>query len=181
MGIKVLLMGAFFAVANVSSVYACDGCGCRGNASVDHEHADEGYVKADMEYGFAEGQSESLAQCAIEMFGNLEGKRVELTAKAEGGCDYSKKSLRAEEIKSIKEMLKALGNSDSRRLLALGMMMSANDEVEKAVIGENPISDDDGGMQVTGMDEDSDYESVLTDAEEVLEARLEMIMAVEVQ
>ena len=46
MGIKILLVGAFLAVANVSSTFACGGCGCSADASEDHQHTDKGYVQA---------------------------------------------------------------------------------------------------------------------------------------
>ena len=181
MGIRILLVGAFLAVANVSSTFACGGCGCSADASEDHQHTDKGYVQADMEYGFSGGESESLAQCAIEMFGSLEGKRMELTAMAEGGCDHSKKSLRAEEIKSIKEMLRALGNNDSRRLMALGMMIGDNDHAEvftQTAIVSEPESVD---VEDDSVQENAEYEAILSEAEDLLEARLEMLTALQVQ
>lgn len=181
MGIGILLVGVFLALTNVSLTFACGGCGCSADALGDHQHTDKGYVQADMEYGFSGGQSESLAQCAIEMFGNLEGNRMELTAKAEGGCDHSKKSLRAEEIKSIKEMLRALGNNDSRRLMALGMMIGDNDDAEvlkqTAIVSEPEFVD----VEDDSVQENAEYEAILSEAEDVLEARLEMLTALQVQ
>ena len=181
MGIKILLFGAFFAVSNASSIFACDGCGCRADVSGDHQHTDKGYMQADMEYGFAGGQSESLAQCAIEMFGNLEGERMKLTAKAEGGCDHSKKSLRAEEIKSIKEMLSALSNSESRRLMALGMMIGSNEDSEILIETEGGAKVESTVEEDVPVSDTPEYEAILSDAEEILEARLEMLTALELQ
>ena len=99
------LFAAVVSVVNVASTYACDDCGCKLDAANGHEHLDDGHAHMDADNVYKSEYSESLAQCAIETYGELGEKRMLLTAKAEEGCNHSRKSLRAEEIKSIKEMI----------------------------------------------------------------------------
>jgi hypothetical protein len=175
------LFAAVVSVVNVASTYACDDCGCKLDAANGHEHLDDGHAHMDADNVYKSEYSESLAQCAIETYGELGEKRMLLTAKAEEGCNHSRKSLRAEEIKSIKEMLNALGNSESRRLLALGMMIGSNEGGQmsldpQGVPNSDSIVDDDGRVS-----DNPEYEAVLSNAEEILEARLEMITALDIQ
>ena len=163
MMLKLFAAALILTAANADRVQACNSCGCRvqlqeaaapaENNMKDHAHHHAG----------------PLMQLAVAMYGQLGDQMSTLRTKAEGGCQDSKSTLRADAMHSVQSMLKALKDPETRKMVEMGMMLKA--------MSEGAHSHEDGAHEAHHTAGDMAAGDLLSNLETKLSQELEAFAA----
>ena len=117
MTIRLLTAALVLVAASAYQAQACGGCGCQMKMKQAAAPAQEKVTQN------AHHHPSPLAMFAVSMYGELGDQIGELRSKAEGGCQDSRSTLRADAMHSVESMLKALKNPEMRKMVEMGMML----------------------------------------------------------
>ena len=129
---KLLAAALILVAASAHQAQACGGCGCQMKLKEAAAPAQEEMAQ------HAHHHPSPLALFAVSMYGQLGDQMGELRSKAEGGCQDSKSTLRADAMHSVQSMLKALKDPEMRKMIEMGMMPGV------PATTDTPKSDDGG-------------------------------------
>lgn len=122
MMLKLFAAALILIAANADRAQACSTCGCQVQLQEASAPA-EGEMTE-----HAHHHPGPLMQLAVAMYGQLGDQLGELRSKAEGGCQDSRGTLRADAVHSVQSMLKALKDPETRKMVEMGMMLKAMSE-----------------------------------------------------
>ncbi len=163
MMLKLFAAALILVAANADRALACATCGCR----VQLQEA-SAPAKGEMTE-HAHHHAGPLMQLAVATYGQLGDQLGELRTKAEGGCQDSKSTLRADAVHSVQSMLKALKDPEMRKMVEMGMMLKA--------MSEGAHSHEDGAHEAHRAADDMAAGDLLTNLEAKLSQELEAFAA----
>ena len=163
--VKLLAAGLIFVAASAQQAQACGGCGCQMKLKEAAAPAQEEMAQ------HAHHHPSPVALLAVAMYGQLGDQMSELRTKAEGGCQDSKSTLRADTMHSVQSMLKALKDPEMRKMIEMGMMLKNMSQPE----GEAAHSHDGTTHAAYDAPEVMDTDELLTSLESQLSEELEAI------
>ena len=117
MTVRLLTAALVLVAASAYQAQACGGCGCQIKMKQAAAPAQEEVAQKTHHH------PSPLAMFAVSMYGELGDQIGELRSKAEGGCQDSRSTLRADAMHSVESMLKALKNPEMRKMVEMGMML----------------------------------------------------------
>ena len=122
--IRLLTAALVLVAASAHQAQACGGCGCQMKLKEAAAPAEEEVAQ------HAHHHPSPLTLFAVSMYGQLGDQMGELRSKAEGGCQDSRSTLRADAMNSVQSMLKALKNPQMRKMVEMGMMLQTMSHTE---------------------------------------------------
>jgi hypothetical protein len=162
--IKVLAAALVLVAAGAERAQACGTCGCRVQLQEAAAPAQEKMTE------HAHHHAGPLTQFAVAMYGQLGDQMGELRSKAEGGCQDSKSTLRADAMHSVESMLKALKDPEMRKMIEMGMMLRTVAEKDAA---HNDHHSHEGAEHAHDASDKAAADDLLTSLESQLSKELE--------
>lgn len=170
MTIRLLTAALVFVAASAYQAQACGGCGCQMKMKQAAAAAQEEVAQN------AHHHPSPLAMFAVSMYGELGDQMGELRSKAEGGCQDSRSTLRADAMHSVESMLKALKNPEMRKMVEIGMMLQDMSHTgEKAAHSHAGTTHASHDALEESAPEEMAVSSLLTSLESQLSKELEAI------
>ena len=170
MTIRLLTAALVFVAASAYQAQACGGCGCQMKMKQAAAAAQEEVAQN------AHHHPSPLAMFAVSMYGELGDQMGELRSKAEGGCQDSRSTLRADAMHSVESMLKALKNPEMRKMVEMGMIFQDMSHTgEKAAHSHARTTHASHDAPQESAPEEMAVSSLLTSLESQLSKELEAI------
>lgn len=167
--VKLLVAALVLVGASAHQAQACGSCGCQMKLKEAAAPAQEEMAQ------HAHHHPSPLALFAVSMYGQLGEQMDELRSKAEGGCQDSKSTLRADAVHSVQSMLKALKDPEMRKMIEMGIMLQNMSHAEGETAHDAAHSHDGTTHAAHDAGEEMAAGQLLTTLETQLSEELEAI------